>query len=288
MADVLLTGATGLLGSRVVRSLAAEHRVWAIGRNPPDPPAGVRWIAHDLRRPALPVDLPSRVDVVVHLAQAREFRDFPQRALDVYAVNVGSTALLLDFAVRAGARRFVLASTGSVYANGSDPHGEDEPTDVAACPSFYVASKLAGEALAAGYRPRFTVCVLRPFFMYGHGQDPSMLLPRLVRNIQEGRSIFLDGPEGMRFNPVHVSDAARAVMAALDLADSAVVNIAGPEVLSLRQAVDELSAQLGIPAEVTMRPEVRPADLIGDITRMSTLLARPRLTLRDAAADLCR
>ena len=114
-----------------------------------------------------------------------------------------------------------------------------------------------------------------------------MLLTRLVRNIREGEPIFLDGGEGMRFNPVHVSDAARAVAAAMDLQHSAVVNVAGPEVLSLGDAVEELSAQLGVRAEIRPRPDVRPTDLVADISRMKGLLVPPRVTFAEGATELC-
>lgn len=288
MADVLVTGATGLLGSRVVPSLAESHRVWALVREvPEDGPPDVCWVVHDLRRPTLPADLPARMDAVVHLAQAREFREFPARAPDTFRVNVASTALLLDFAVRTGARRFVLASTGGVYDPGPDPHHEDEPTRLDACPSFYVASKLAGEALTWAYKEHMGVCVLRPFFIYGHGQDESMLLPRLVGRIRARESIVLDGSDGMRFNPVHVSDAARAVIAALELQGSAVVNVAGPQVLSLREAVTELGAQLGARPQVTVRPSALPVDFVADTTRMAALLVPPQVTLAEGARELC-
>ena len=287
MADVLVTGATGLLGASVVRLLAGDHRVWAIARRPPEDHGGVCWVTHDLRRPALPADLPGHVDVVIHLAQAREFREFPARAPDTYAVNVGSTALLLDFAVAAGARQFIVASTGGVYDRGSEPHQEDEPTRLEGCPSFYLATKMASEVLVRAFGSQFGVCVLRPFFIYGRGQDAAMLLPRLVERLRAGQTISLDGVDGMRFNPVHVSDAARAVVSAMELGDSWVVNVAGPQVLSLREAVEELAAQLGVPAQIAASPRKSPTDYLADMTRMTALLPAPRVTLREAAVELC-
>ncbi|MGI9080419.1 MAG: NAD-dependent epimerase/dehydratase family protein, partial [Acidimicrobiales bacterium] len=245
-------------------------------------------VVHDLSRPVLPDELPSRIDVVIHLAQAREFRDFPSRALDVFAVNVASTALLADWACAVGARQFMVASTGGVYQPSSAPHREDEAISGSAAPSFYAASKLAAESLARAYSAYLTVTVFRPFFIYGRGQDATMLFPRLIDSIRSGRPIHLDGPDGMRFNPIHVSDACRAVSAALAIEDSCVVNLAGPEVLSLRRAVGLLSGAIGVEPALDREVGAAPTDLIGDISTMAARVGPPIRALADTVAELCR
>jgi len=286
MADILVTGATGLLGSALIPELAAAHDVVAVARRPPTQPGGVRWVTHDLGQPTLPGDLPSHIDVVIHLAQSREFRDFPAQAVDIFAVNVTSTVLLADWARRAGARQFMLASTGSVYQPSSLPHREDEAVDAASPLSFYAASKLAAESLARTYDPHLIVTVFRPFFIYGRGQDPAMLIPRLVDSVRSHRPVLLDGQDGMRFNPIHVSDAVRAVAAALALGESCVLNLAGPQVLSLRQAVDLLAASLEREPVFETRPAVTPTDCIGDTSIMVARLGPPTRELVDMAAEL--
>lgn len=287
MADILVTGATGLLGSSLVPALAQHHHVVALTRRPPDEPSEARWVVHDLSRPWLPDDLPGSIDVVIHLAQGRAFRDFPEQALDTYEVNVGSTARLLDWAWRTGARQFVLASTGGVYANTGARHREDEPVDTASVGNHYAASKLAAEALAHAYESRFSVVVLRPFFMYGRVQERSMLLPRLADTIATGGAISLAGEHGIRFNPIHVSDAARAVVAALAVPDSTVVNLAGPETLSLREAAEVLGTRLGREVRFEHQDHAFPVDVIGDTARMAAVLTAPRTTLTDVAGELC-
>jgi len=286
MADILVTGATGLLGSAVVTALAADHEVVAVARRPPARSAGVEWITHDLRQPVLPDNLPSHIEVVIHLAQAREFRDFPSRAVDIFAVNVASTVLLADWACTAGARTFMVASTGGVYQPGPAPHGEDEAVGGPGAPSFYAASKLAAESLARAYGSHMSVVVFRPFFIYGRGQAAGMLFPRLIDSIRSRRPIVIDGQDGMRFNPIHVSDAAHAVAAALTLEDSCVVNLAGPQVVSLRETAELLAAPLGIEPALDVRPQVAPMDCIADISAMTARLGSPTKALVDVAAEL--
>ena len=287
MADVLITGASGLLGSTVVTELARDRDVVALARRPPLDDGGARWLVHDLRSPALPDDLPSTVDAVVHLAQAREFRDFPVRAPDVFAVNVASTALLADWACNVGARHLVVASSGAVYRPGSEPHREDEPVGGPEVPSYYASTKLAAEMLARAYSSELAVTILRPFFIYGRGQEASMLFPRLVASVRAGTPVRLDGGEGMRFNPVHVSDAAAAVAAALVQEQSCVVNVAGPEVLTLRTAVELLGEELGTEPRFDVR-NMTPTDFVADVSTMTARLGAPTTRLADVVTELCQ
>ena len=73
---VLVTGATGLVGSATVAALgAAGHRVLAIGRRPAPGAAG--FVEQDLALPLDPGRLPERFDAVVHLARSARTKDFP-------------------------------------------------------------------------------------------------------------------------------------------------------------------------------------------------------------------
>ena len=100
---VLITGANGLWGMSVTRSLLKRgHRVFALVRDS-------TAIKHENLTP-VPADLatswdvcclPRRADVVIHLAQSNRFRDFPEGSEDVFNVNISTTAKLLDYARRA-------------------------------------------------------------------------------------------------------------------------------------------------------------------------------------------
>jgi nucleoside-diphosphate-sugar epimerase len=290
MADVLVTGAAGLLGSRLLDVLVDQgHEVSALVRRMPDAPApGVGWVVHDLRRPDVASALPERVDVVVHLAQARSFRQFPETAPEVFAVNVGSTALLLDWAYRAGVGQFVLASTGSVYTEASaHPHREDERVDVPALASFYAASKMAAELLAGAYRAFFPVVILRPFTIYGPGQHASMLVPRLVDAVRSGKPVQVAGRDGLHVNPIWVGDAAQAVASTLRLDESTVVNVAGPEVVSVRQMANWIGGALGVPARFEPVEGVPDPAVIGDTSRMAALLGPPVTKFVEVVDELC-
>jgi len=281
---LLVTGAAGLIGSELIRSFDAAAEVVAVSRSRPlAPEATVRWIVRDLAESGWTEDLPDGVDTVVHLAQSRQFRQFPEGAPDVFAVNVASTAALLDWARRSGVRRFVLGSSGGI--GDVSPSGSAEP--VGNPLGFYLASKRAAELLAEAYTAVMTVVVLRFFFVYGPDQRPTMFLPRLVRSVREGQPVTLHGPSGLYCNPVHVSDAARALGRAAELEESETLSVAGPDVASLRSIAETIGKALGTPPVFHTAPADGRAELVGDVARMSTLLGPPRVRLDDGLAELC-
>lgn len=254
---IVITGATGLVGRTLIPLLRDRHEIIAWSRD-----------RADLAAPELPRDFPATADVVVHLAQSPHYRDFPARALDIFNVNVASTARLLDWSRTAGVRQFILASSGAVGNAG-------------AAGSYYVASKQSAELLAESYTSCFGVLVVRLFFVYGHGQKASMLVPRLIDTIRTGGSVALAGHDGPRLNPVHVDDAAEALMRAVELGTTGRVDVAGPEALTIRAMSDCIAARVGRTPRFAVDAAQQPQDLLGDISRMSMVLGPPRLSFAE-------
>jgi len=287
MIHVLVTGASGLLGSVLCQRLAKLGvRVTAVIRTEGGiKTPGLRYLSMDLARNDLARLCPNDVDVIIHLAQSSQFRNFPDRALDIFNVNVASTAQLLDFAKHVGAKQFIYASSGGVYGNGPEAFKENTPIIPSGQLGYYLGSKACGEILVQSYASFFNVKIIRPFFMYGPGQNRSMLIPRLMDSVANGKSITLQGDEGIRINPVHVEDASSIVISALKLEESASYNIAGPEVLSIRQISEEMGAFLGNPP-VFKHVAGKPMDLVADISEIKSRLYMPNRHLRDFFAEL--
>jgi UDP-glucose 4-epimerase len=282
---ILVTGGNGLLGHQVLQSLKAHYPVCGLVRAiPTNPINGVEYCTIDLSRKWSTEDLPRSIDTLIHLVQSNKFREFPNEALDVFQVNIESTARLLDYAHRVGARRFIYASSGGVYGTSSNAFHENAAITSHGQLGYYLGSKLCSEVLVQSYAAQMNVTVLRFFFMYGPAQNRTMLIPRLVDNIKAGRSISLQGEHGMRINPIHAADAAKAVVQALKLSKSATFNIAGPDVLSLRQISEIIGKHLGIdPIFETVIGE--PLDLIGEISSMKRQLFAPTISLSNGIHD---
>jgi UDP-glucose 4-epimerase len=278
---VLLTGPTGMLGEELVRRLSANHEVAALARRPPVPDGvkgDVVWIRQDLTQPLDPKTLPSRIDAVVHLAQSARYRDFPEGAEDIFKVNVQSTFQLLDYACRAGAARFVLASTGGVYAPSPDPIDEG---GALATPGPYFRSKRISELLLEDYREILDAVVLRPFFIYGPGAGVK-LISRLAQKVCDGQSITIHDSPGLLINPIFVTDAARAFESALEGSGLGVFNVAGTETTTITELVRMIGELAELTPNIEHAGDSPPASFVADITRMSTVLnVRPEVSLRE-------
>jgi len=289
MSVVVITGARGLVGSHLLPLFSQADELHVLVRSRSTEYEGlpnVRQHVSDLAGHLDLSSLPPRIDSVVHLAQSPRFREFPEQALDVFDVNVSSLVRLLDYARRAGAKSFLIASSGGLYGSSKDPVREDTQVTSTGQLGFYLSSKLCSEILAESYAAFMNVTVLRLFFVYGPGQRRSMLIPRLIDSVRFGKGVALSGPEGIRINPIHALDAAVACKAALTIEGMRMINVAGPETHTLREICHLIGVRLGIEPVFDFRPASEAEDLVADITLMKNTLVPPGRLLADHLHEL--
>jgi UDP-glucose 4-epimerase len=271
--QLVVTGASGFVGRRLLSALSGRYEVVCLELDPSALAGvdGVTVVAGDLTDRDWLGRLPARADAIVHLAQAAA--SFPAGADALFAVNAASTQALASYAVGAGVRRFVLASSGSVYRPQSRPILETDPIDP---PGFYAATKAISELILRSYEGEFGVSILRLFAPYGPGQVDRMI-PKLVEAVRDGRTITLYNGGEPRLKPIFVSDLVAIIEEALHLEGSQTVNVAGPEVVGVREIAQLAAAALG--RKPVFAQETRPGagDLIADTELMSRLFAPRRL-----------
>jgi nucleoside-diphosphate-sugar epimerase len=275
---VLVTGAAGLIGTHMVRRLAEKYEIHALDRHRAGelPGERVHWVVQDLAQPLDHSKLPREIDAVIHLAQSRFYRQFPDKVEDVFDVNIHSTLRLLEYARGAGAHCFILASTGGLYAGRT---GKRQETDLLEARNFYFASKYAAELLTNRYQDYFRAVILRLFFVYGPTQQ-GMLISNLMHKVNEGELIAIEGDPGLHINPIFVEDAVEAFEPALRLETSSVINIAGDEVVSVTELVRLIGETLGKKPLTEHRTGKPSGYLVGDTSRMKTMLGvYPRTNL---------
>lgn len=276
---VLVTGATGFVGKSLMALLAARgHVAVAVTRTPQ--PGTLVW---DFAAGGPPPEMPRDATAVIHLAQSRVYRNFPEDAPTMFAVNVAATHALLQAAAAAGIPRFCLVSSGSVY----EPFGGSMREDAPLMPhSFLGASKLAGEVIARPYAALLSLLVLRLFFPYGPGQT-GRLVPEIVRRVTNGVPIDVspDG-EGVHLSPTHVEDVCDAIVTGVEAQWTGTINVAAPQVLSVAEIGRQIGEALGKP--VAFNPCLpAAARIVPDLTRFAGLydLARMR-TFRTSVPEL--
>jgi UDP-glucose 4-epimerase len=284
---VLITGGSGLLGLHVLRQMSGAFEPICIGRSRPTVDRDMEYVEVDLCEWNFSNRLPSKIDAVMHLAQGEDFNDFPKGASNIFGVNVASAAVLLEWAQTAGATHFIHASTGGLYGLGPQPFKETDAVKIAGRLAYYYSTKFAAEMVANAYRDYLTVVSLRYFFIYGVDQRPSMLMPRLINAVHAGRPIALSGKSGMRLNPIEVKDAAAAAISALAMDASNTINVAGPDVVSMRQLGEAIAFELGRPVSFDNAPAPEGQDLVADISLMSAWLGAPHIGIKKGIASMC-
>jgi nucleoside-diphosphate-sugar epimerase len=239
----------------------------------------VDWIEHDLAKPLDSRKLPGQVDTIIHLAQSQVYREFPDRAQEIFEVNVSGTLRLLEYARNAKAEQFIFAGSGGVYQYRSRPIVESDPIHPL---SFYLSSKYAAEILMRNYEQFFSAVVLRFFFVYGPGQQQGMLVPSLTRKVVNQESVTVEGNPGIRINPTYVGDAVRAIEASLALPTSCHINVAGDEVVTITDLVRHIGQVTGKDVCIQHTATEAAGDLVADTTRMKTILGvSPQVPLRE-------
>jgi len=284
---IVLTGAAGLLGARALTTLHGQHEIHAVVRKRPAAPlAGVTYHELDLATNWSTESLPSRVDAVCHLAQSARMRDFPAQAPDIFAVNLAATASLLDYARRSGASHFVLASTGGLYGRHDGAITEETPLNPPGGElGYYFETKRCAELLAAAYVDRLNVIVLRPFFIYGPAQHDDMLIPRLIARVRAGQPITLRGQSGTRLNPIYVDDAVAVLEGTLGLDGHHVINVAGPQVSSIREISNRIAGLLGVDPVFQLEAG-EPDHIVSSIARMKAIVDRDLVDVHSGIATM--
>jgi uncharacterized protein YbjT (DUF2867 family) len=210
---ILLTGATGTVGSALLRRLtAAGEPVRCLVRDPRrlgDQRVRVQIALGDLANPASFRNALRGVGTVVHLAAA--IRDQPRASIE--ELNAMATLRLLRSAERAGARRFLFFSAMS-----ASHHSRTR---------FFRAKALASEATE---RSRLETAIFAPSIVYAPG-DPWLTLLERVSYLP---AIPISGSGRALYQPIWAEDVADCVMAVLAGARSerGVFELAGPETLS--------------------------------------------------------
>jgi nucleoside-diphosphate-sugar epimerase len=264
--NVLVTGATGRIGSRFVPRLLLllrhpqryDRSVKVLARNPESAEflrqKGAQIIMGDLLEPSSWAPALRGVDAVVHLAAF--FRGASPEQTE--QVIVKGTELLAQEAVRAGVRRFVYASTNTVYGPGLNRPFREEDTPRAPDTAYYPASKVRAEALLLNLqRGAMGLCILRLPFVYGEGDPHLSELPRFIKTWNPAK----------RMHMAHHADVGQALLRALYTPgiERAIYNIADDAPITAQELV-QLLALPDLP-EVNSSLPYDPWEMIVDTSK---------------------
>ncbi|MEW6250688.1 MAG: NAD(P)-dependent oxidoreductase [Planctomycetota bacterium] len=298
---VLLTGATGFVGSHVLRTLLARgHHVAALIR-----PGSDTWrIAEVLARvrvsPAvLGEDPPSRsptrlaevaaeyrTDAIIHLAWtgvAGADRNAPEQVH-----NLPATLTLLETARAAGVRHYIALGSQAEHGPHNERIAESAPTQPT---TLYGLCKLTACRLTDQFCDRHGLrwAWLRLFSAYGEMDSPAWLVPHVILALLRGERPRLTAGTQL-WDYVHAADVAAAIVAVLEQpAATGVFNLGSGRAVPLRSVIerirDLIDPQLPLAfGEVPYRPD-QVMHLEADISRlMQTTGWAPRVPLDEGLA----
>ena len=276
----LVTGGAGFIGSHVCgRLLQDGHSVWAFDDlNNFYAPELKRRNLHDLQALAKPFefvqgDLTDRAaveelfsslafDQVIHLAARAGVRPSLQDPALYQRVNVEGTVNLLEAARARGVRKFIIASSSSVYGiNSKVPFSETDPIFSPISP--YAASKLACEALGHVYHHvyGFDVAMLRFFTVYGPRQRPDLAICKFANLISAGEPIPVFGDGSTARDYTYINDTLEGIIACTRKEFGyQIYNLGESQTVELNRLIALLEQALGRKALIQRLP-LQPGDV---------------------------
>lgn len=291
---VLLTGATGFVGSHLLQPLLdAQHDVFSLeryvtGRYVLGAPRPVKTVFCDLRDPMTVRRVVREVqpEAVIHLASISAVAYSYDHPHEVLETNLTGTVNLAEACLREVPhfRQFLFASTSETYGNGPVPRAEDGPQNPN---SPYSLSKLAAEKYLLYLRDAcgFPCTVLRAFNTYGRKENTHCVVERTIVQMLGGEVVKLGDPEPVR-DLLYIDDHVRAYLVCLgnEKALGEVFNFCTGRGVSVRELVELLRKMTGFRGQVVWdtipRRLLDIQVLLGDAGKAARVLGwQPRTSL---------
>lgn len=276
----LVTGGAGFIGSHVCERLLRDgHVVWAfddlndfyspgLKRRNLEELKGVSQSFHfvqgDLADRGALAELFSgaRFDQVIHLAARAGVRPSLEEPALYQRVNVEGTVNLLEAGRGRGVKKFIIASSSSVYGvNSKVPFSETDPIFSPISP--YAASKLAGEALGHVYHHVYglDIVMLRFFTVYGPRQRPDLAIHKFAALMSAGEAIPVFGDGSTARDYTYIDDTVQGIMACTRKEFGyQIYNLGESQTVQLTRLIELLEQALGRKALIRRLP-LQPGDV---------------------------
>lgn len=280
--NILVTGGAGFIGSHLIESLLdhyPEANIIAIDNFDPFYSREIKikninnfinhprftllegdfvdknWLEDSLQS----IDL----DLIIHLAAKAGVRPSIDDPIGYTETNILGLINLLNVAKKKNVKKFVYASSSSVY--GTNPNVPWNVEDQNLKPiSPYAASKISGEQYCKVYNELYSIPVvaLRFFTVYGPRQRPDLAIHKFFRKIDLGEPIDMFGDGSTRRDYTYIDDIVCGINGALSLDNEefSIYNLGNSDTITLKQLITEIENAVGKKAIINQLPE-QPGDV---------------------------
>jgi Nucleoside-diphosphate-sugar epimerases len=291
MKTILVTGAAGFIGWKVSTLLLEEgYRVVGVDNLNDYYDVKVKlWRLDTLKSNEnfkfYPIDIENKqalevifqdnhIDAIINEAARAGVRYSLENPFVYLSTNTLGVLNLLELAKDFGVKKFVQASTSSLYAGQKMPFVEELPVNTPISP--YAASKKGAEAMLYSYHYLYgiDVSILRYFTVYGPAGRPDMSIFRFIKWIyqEEPIELFGDGSQSRDFT--YIDDIAKGTIKALKPLGYEIINLGNNKPDKLIYAIELIETYLGKKAKIDYK-EFHKADMMAtwaDITKAKNLL----------------
>jgi len=308
--SIAVTGGAGFIGSHLCEKLVnlgfrvicidnfddfynpalKEDNISGIIDNP-----GFKLYRSDICDPAGMEEIFSNNDIemVIHLAARAGVRPSIADPLLYGKVNVSGTVNILECCRRYGTKKFIFASSSSVYGgNKKIPFSEKDNVD---CPiSPYAATKKAGELISYTYHDLFGISIFcfRFFTVYGPRQRPEMAIHKFSSRVLNGRQLEIYGDGSSSRDYTYIDDIISGLVSSIgSIKGYEVINLGNSKTVKLIELVRLIEEMTGNKADLKFM-ESQPGDVFityADIRKARKMLKySPGTDIREGLAGFIK
>jgi len=275
--NVLVTGCAGFIGWKVSQLLLEMNRniIGVDNINDYYDPSLKKWRLGSLKKyphftfykadignykKLIKIFEDNSVDAVINLAARAGVRASVEDPWVYLETNTKGTLNLLECCKDHRVKKFILASTSSLYASLDMPFKETSKTDMPLAP--YSATKKGAEVICHAYHYLYgiDISILRYFTVYGPAGRPDMSIFKFLRSMDSGRPIPLYGDGSQTRDFTFIDDIADGTIRALQPAGFEIFNLGGDHPVKLNYVIGLLEKFLGKKAKIR-RYKLHPADV---------------------------